>query len=139
MTRTAREAFLAETHVGVLAIAESGRGPCAVPVWYRYTPGDVVRIATLGTSRKVRLLRAAGRASLCAQMETVPYKYVSVEGPIEVLAADVEGDEREMAYRYLGAKLGERYLRMTAGDRAKEVLVLLRPERWWSVDFTKMR
>jgi PPOX class probable F420-dependent enzyme len=139
MTRAAREAFLAETHVGVLAVSEEGNAPCAVPVWYRYAPGDVVRITMPRAARKMRLLRAAGRASLCAQVETVPYKYVSVAGPVEIVDGAVEEDQREMALRYLGPKLGERYLRATASDRANEVLVLLRPERWWSVDFSLLR
>jgi PPOX class probable F420-dependent enzyme len=139
MGRAAREAFLAGTHVGVLAVAEPGRGPCAVPVWYRYTPGGVVRITVPSASRKTALLRAAGRASLCVQLETVPYQYVSVEGPVEVLAAEVEDDQREMAIRYLGEQLGTRYLAATAADRANEVLVLLRPRRWWSVDFSQLR
>src|SRR5262249_19095680 len=104
MTRSAREAFLADTHVGVLAVAEPGRGPCAVPVWYRYTPGDVVHITIPPASRKARLLRTAARASLCVQLETLPYKYVSVEGPVEVVATDVAADQREMAERYLGPK-----------------------------------
>jgi hypothetical protein len=84
------------------------------------------------------LLRTAGRASLCAQTETLPYQYLSVEGPVEVLDADVEGDQREMAIRYLGEKLGTRYLTATAADRKSEVLVLLRPARWWSVDFSRL-
>src|SRR5262245_15657599 len=139
MTRSAREAFLAGTHVGVLAVAEPGRGPCAVPVWYRYTPGDVVRITIPPTSRKAKLLRTAARASLCVQLETLPYKYVSVEGPVEMVATDVAADQREMAERYLGPKLGGRYLRANAAALGDEVLVVLRPERWWSVDFSALR
>jgi PPOX class probable F420-dependent enzyme len=138
MTRDEREAFLADTHVGVLAVAEPGCGPCIVPVWYRYSPGDVVRITIGSTSRKAALLRAAGRASLCAQTETVPYKYVSVEGPIEIGTSDLEANQREMALRYLGQRLGERYLVATAAELRKEWLVILRPERWWSVDFSRM-
>lgn len=137
MTRAECEAFLADTHVGVLAVAESGRGPCAVPVWYSYEPGDVVRITAGDASRKVHLLRAAGRASLCAQQESLPYKYVSIEGPIEIVHTDVVPDQRRIATRYLGTKLAERYLNANASGLATELLVLLRPERWWSVDFAK--
>ena len=36
MSRSEREAFLTEVHVGIIAIAEQGRGPLAVPVWYAY-------------------------------------------------------------------------------------------------------
>ena len=37
MTRAEREAFLAALHVGIISIAETGRGPLAVPIWYAYT------------------------------------------------------------------------------------------------------
>jgi hypothetical protein len=42
MSRAEREAFLADTHVGVVSISEDRRGPLTVPVWYRYTPGGEV-------------------------------------------------------------------------------------------------
>jgi nitroimidazol reductase NimA-like FMN-containing flavoprotein (pyridoxamine 5'-phosphate oxidase superfamily) len=139
MTRAEREAFLADVHVGVLAVAEDGRGPCAVPVWYRYEPGDVVRITVPPHSRKTGLLSKAGRASLVVQTETAPYKYVSVEGPVEVLEAPVAADQRAIADRYLGQKLADRYLASMAAGLASELLVVLRPERWWSVDFSRMK
>lgn len=138
MTRAQREAFLAATHVGVLSVAEPDRGPCAVPVWYRYVAGEAVRITMPRSSRKLPLLRDAGRASLCVQQETLPYKYVTVEGPIEIVETDVAVDQREMAERYLGAKLGPRYLATNAAALAAEVLVILVPRRWWAVDFSRV-
>ena len=36
MTKQEREAFLAEVHVGVISIAEIGRGPLTVPIRYNY-------------------------------------------------------------------------------------------------------
>jgi nitroimidazol reductase NimA-like FMN-containing flavoprotein (pyridoxamine 5'-phosphate oxidase superfamily) len=139
MNRTEREAFLAGTHVAVVSIADAGRGPLAVPVWYRYTPGGEVRFATGDDSRKRRLLEHAGRASLCVQTETAPYLYVSVEGPTTIDVVDFEGDTREMALRYLGPKLGAAYLASSYPNGVtSEVLVRLRPERWWSADFRKL-
>ena len=138
MTRNQREAFLAGTHVAIVSIAEESRGPLAVPVWYRYTPGGEVRFATGATSRKLRLLKRAGRASLCVQTETAPYLYVSVEGPTIFEAVDFERDIREMALRYLGPKSGGAYLAATyPGGTSSEVIVRLQPERWWSADFRK--
>jgi hypothetical protein len=43
-----------------------------------------------------------------------------------------------MAYRYLGEQMGEMYLTMTAAEHAGAVLVELTPERWVTVDYTKM-
>ncbi|MDX1649774.1 MAG: pyridoxamine 5'-phosphate oxidase family protein [Myxococcota bacterium] len=138
MTREEREAFLADVHVGVLSVAEDGRGPLAAPIWYAYEPGGELRVITERGSRKGRLLEKAGRMSLVAQTESPPYKYVSVEGPVVAIEpADRERDARPMAHRYLGAELGDRYIEATSGGREDQVLVRMRPERWLSVDYSK--
>jgi len=140
MSKAEREAFLAEVHVGVISIAEPGRGPLTAPIWYGYEPGGELWIVTERASRKGRLLEQAGRFSLCAQTEQPPYKYVSVEGPIASIApSDLERDERPLARRYLGRELGDRYLESTGGaeTRAANVRVALRPERWLTTDYAK--
>jgi nitroimidazol reductase NimA-like FMN-containing flavoprotein (pyridoxamine 5'-phosphate oxidase superfamily) len=139
MSKQEREAFLADVHVGLISIAEPGRGPLCVPIWYEYEPGGELRIVTGRDSRKGRLLQAAGRFSLCAQTETPPYKYVSVEGPVTgVEPVDLERDLRPLAHRYLGRDLGDRYVEETSGaDREESVLVRMRPERWLTVDYAK--
>jgi len=108
MTKQERKAFLADVHVGIISIAEEGRGPLTVPVWYAYDFGKDMCIMTGRESRKGRLLARAGRFSLCAQTESPPYKYVSVDGPIlSTEAADLDGDLRPLGRRYLG-KGGDR-------------------------------
>ena len=82
MTKREREAFLAGVHVGMISIAEEGRGPLTVPIWYTYAPGGELQLITGRHSRKGRLLTQAGRCSLCVHTESPPYRYVSVEGPI---------------------------------------------------------
>jgi PPOX class probable F420-dependent enzyme len=141
MSRPECETFLAGIHVGVLAVTDPGRGPLTVPVWYDYEPGGVVRIVTGDASLKARLLRAAGRMSLCVQTETAPYQYVSVEGAVTFATPDYERDVRGIAVRYLGPQMAEAYLAMTANerDRRVEVLLEMRPTRWRSVDYGKMR
>lgn len=138
MTKEEREAFLAETRVAMISVAEPGRGPLTVPVWFAYEPGGVVRFVTLGTSKKANLIRAAGRMSLCVQTESPPYKYASIEGPVTISAPDFERDVRALALRYLGEQMGEMYLQMNTEDRASSILVSLKPERWLTVDYTKM-
>jgi nitroimidazol reductase NimA-like FMN-containing flavoprotein (pyridoxamine 5'-phosphate oxidase superfamily) len=137
MTKEEREAFLADVHVGIISIADERRGPLTVPIWYSYEPGGEVRVITTRTSQKGKLLERAGRFSLCAQSETPPYKYVSVEGPIVAMeTADLEGDRRPLAHRYLGTARGDSYIESTryvGGD----VLVRMRPERWLTVDYGK--
>lgn len=140
MTRAEREAFLADLHVGVISVAEDGRAPLTVPIWYAYEPGGEVRIVTARSSRKGKLLERARRFSLCAQTEAPPYKYVTVEGPIVAIeAADLERDERPLAHRYLGKDFGDAYVEQTGGADARgdNVLIRMRPERWLSVDYGK--
>ena len=67
MTKAEREAFLAEPRVGVFSVTEPERGPLSIPVWFHYEPGGVVRFTTGGGSKKAKLMRASGRASLLVQ------------------------------------------------------------------------
>ncbi len=127
MTKSEREAFLAELHVGVIAIADPdpNRAPLSAPIWYDYRPDVGLWVLTGPSSRKGIALEKAGRFSLVAQTEQAPYKYVSVEGPvIETRPADLERDGRPMAHRYLGQELGHVYV--------------MRPERWLTVDYAKL-
>jgi nitroimidazol reductase NimA-like FMN-containing flavoprotein (pyridoxamine 5'-phosphate oxidase superfamily) len=138
MTKLEREAFLAGVHVGMISIAEEGRGPLTVPIWYAYTPAGEVRLITGRHSRKGRLLTQAGRFSLCVQTESPPYRYVSVEGPITAIeAVDVERDLRPLAHRYLGAEEGESFVEQTRGGQAENILIRMRPERWLTADYSK--
>ncbi|TFH19238.1 MAG: pyridoxamine 5'-phosphate oxidase [Acidimicrobiales bacterium] len=137
MDETERQAFLAALHVGVLGIERADGPPLLLPVWYSYEPGGDVEVLTSASSLKGRLAAAAGRASLCAQQEELPYKYVSVEGSVTI---DEIGDASHaavepMAIRYLGEELGRSYaLASTAVD---EIRIRIRPERWFSVDYAK--
>lgn len=135
MSTSQREAFLADLHVGVLGVERADGPPLVVPVWYSYEPGADVTILMSGTSLKGRLLLAAGRASLCAQQEELPYRYVSVEGPIAVeqLSHDAQPEVERMAIRYLGEEMGRQYA--DAEIAADEVKVTLTPQRWFTVDY----
>jgi PPOX class probable F420-dependent enzyme len=137
MTEGEREAFLADLHVGVLGVERPDGPPLVVPVWYSYEPGGEVVVLTSAASVKGRLAAAAGRGSLCAQREDLPYKYVSVEGPIEIdqLGADAHAVTEPMAIRYLGEEMGRAYSASSAG--ADDIRLRLRPERWFSVDYGK--
>ena len=137
MTESEREEFLAGLHVGVIGIERADGPPLVVPVWYSYEPGGDVEVLTSASSTKGRLAAAAGRASLCAQQEELPYKYVSVEGAVEIdeLGDDAKAAVLPMAIRYLGEEMGRGY---AAGDTASdEIRIRIRPDRWFSVDYAK--
>ena len=80
-----REAFLAEPRIGVLTIARDGaQPPLASPIWYEYVPGGDVVINVGRGSVKARLATAAGAASLTVQTEQLPYRFVTVGGPLTI-------------------------------------------------------
>ncbi len=137
MTKEERESFLADLHVGVISIDEPGRGPLSAPIWYGYDPGGEVWIVTGKNSRKGKLLQKAERFSLVAQQEDMPYKYVSVEGPITSLtdAPDQEA-ARILAHRYFGKEMGDQYIEGSSGEA--NIIVRMTPERWLTVDYQKM-
>jgi hypothetical protein len=138
MSPTERETFLAGVHVGVLSVDDPGHGPLTVPVWYAYEPGGTLDVVTGRESRKARCLRAAGRFSLCAQNETPPYGYVSIEGLIAGIVDPVPpGVRQALAYRYLGQEFGDLYLAATEGSAPEQALFRLAPERWRSTDYAK--
>lgn len=133
MTIEEREAFLADVHVGILAIERKDRAPLALPIWYEYEDGDVV-IGMGGNSLKARLLGTAGRATMTVQTEAPPYKYVSVEGPVRLL--NEQRDDFKMASRYLGEEFGRWYAE-TNPSTPESIVVRLTPERWTTCDFGK--
>ncbi len=140
MNREEREAYLADVHIGVLGVERPGRGPLNVPIWYAYEPGGDLRILIETGSLKEKLLRQAGRFSICVQDETPPYKYVSVDGPIVSYEPSVkERDEFEMAARYLGKELAHVYVEGTRADPSNRpgIIVTMHPEGWLSTDFSK--
>lgn len=135
MSEDERNAFLSEVHVGVLTVERSDGPPMATPVWYRYEPGGVIEFSTEASSTKAQLLRTAGRASLCAQREQMPYAYVTVEGPVAIGTATRE-IRTEIAVRYLGDEMGRGYVDSAPHD--DDTLVQLTPERWRTADFAKL-
>ena len=135
MTQSEREQFLSELHVGVLSIERPDGPPLTVPVWYIYEPGGELWFLISPDSVKGRLLQQSMRFSLCAQSESLPYKYVSIEGTAMISPADKELHSRPMAHRYLGVKGGDSYVESESGE---SVRISTTPERWFTVDYSKI-
>lgn len=139
MSQDEREAFLADVHIGVLAVERPDGPPLASPVWYRYAPGGAVELSTEAGAEKVDLLRRAGVATLCVQQEEGTPAYVTVEGPV-VLGTATREMRLDIATRYLGPEMGEAYVASTEGDPGSgdDTSITLTPERWRTVDFSKV-
>jgi len=134
MSRTERETFLAEIHVGVLSVERADGPPLVSPIWYRYVPGGIIEFNTESAAEKVRLMEACGRASLCIQREESPPAYVTVEGTVTIGPA-TDDVLLEIATRYLGPDAAKGYLEVSNDD----LTVALTPQRWRTVDFAKLQ
>lgn len=135
LTLEERQSFLAEPHIGALSVAAGpDRGPLTVPIWYQYTPGEDLWVATGPESAKMRRIRAAGRFSLMVQRVQPTVRYVSVEGPVTAVETLTDARHREMVVRYLPPDQVEGYLAYAAAELGEHVMVRMRPERWLSAD-----
>ncbi|MEU1023246.1 pyridoxamine 5'-phosphate oxidase family protein [Streptomyces sp. NPDC005904] len=130
-----REQFLAEPHIGALAVAaRDGRAPLTLPIWYQYTPGGELWVMTGRHSKKGRLIEAAGRFSLMVDRLEPTVRYVSVEGPV-VRSEDATLERlREISARYLAADKVEEYVEFASRDHGEQAVYYLRPEHWYSSD-----
>jgi hypothetical protein len=137
MSSGERERFLSALHVGMISIPRARKGPLTVPIWYDYQPGGEVWAITDTDSIKGKLLTKASRISLCAQTETAPYQYVSVEGPFTTRPSTQE-ELLAMAVRYLGEEQGQAYAESSAGGGEGSIVVAIAPETWFSVDYNKI-
>jgi len=135
MSKQERQIFLADLHVGIVSIPRSGQAPLTVPIWYDYTPGGKLWMLTQASSKKGKALLECKRISLCAQTESPPYCYVSVEGEFEISESDDHTDLK-MAIRYLGEEMGRQYSEGSSGEQS--VLVSFTPDKWLTVDYSKM-
>lgn len=134
MSNEERERYLADLHVGVLAIERPDRAPLAVPIWYTYEPGGELSIFTSEGTLKDKLIRAAGRFSFTVQDEAPPYKYVSVDGDVTSVGPADEGEYRELAIRYLGDEAGNQFTDQTYGPSS--IVIRMQPKKWLSVDYS---
>ncbi|MEV4898619.1 pyridoxamine 5'-phosphate oxidase family protein [Nonomuraea sp. NPDC055795] len=128
-----REAFLAEPHIGAVAVeAGEGRAPLNVPIWYDYEPGGMVSFLTDGDSVKAQLIGKAGRVSMLAQRSHPTYRYVSAEGPVVAKNPTTLAEMTRIVARYLPDDAVAGYV----GQSNLAVLVTfhMRPERWLSAD-----
>jgi Pyridoxamine 5'-phosphate oxidase len=130
-----REQFLAEPHIAALSVSDGpGRGPLTVPIWYQYQPGGEVWILTEASSRKARLIEAAGRFTLMVDRVTPTTRYVSVEGPVTRTIPGTDELRREITGRYLPPEQARAYLKLAEAEFGEEIAIYLRPERWLSAD-----
>ena len=107
-----RDAFLAETRIGILTTLDGSGWPISVPVWFEWD-GSRARLFTTATSRKMRRLKADPRTSLLISNEVgQPEYWVAIDGEVEIL----KDGAAELA-----ARLADRYWDMSDEEHRKTV------------------
>ncbi|MYR05109.1 pyridoxamine 5'-phosphate oxidase family protein [Gordonia sp. SID5947] len=135
LSRADRELFLAEPHVAALSVeAGADRAPLVVPIWYQYVPGGSVWLLTGTSSRKLALIREAGRCSLMVETLDPTIRYVSVSGDIESYTDGTREELTEMAARYLPAEKVADYVDFAWENHGAQTKVVLRPGQWVASD-----
>jgi len=115
MTPAERDAFLAETRLGILATLRDDGSPVAVPVWFDWD-GAAVRVFTSVLSQKVRRLEREPRASLLVVNRVgEPEAWVAFDGEVTIT--------QEGAFE-LAERLARRYWDLTDPEHNAEL------ERW---------
>ena len=135
MTSDEREQFLADTHVGVVAVERADRAPLAVPIWYGYRPGGEVLLWTESESLKSKVIRDAGRFTITVQDEQPPYKYVTAEGDVTAIGPADDAEVRAIAVRYRGQEAGGQFTDQNLTPTS--IIIRMLPRRWLSTDYSK--
>jgi hypothetical protein len=122
----ARDEFLAQANVAVLATVDRRGRAHAAPIWYLYDGGAFI-ISTGRGSQKHRNVAANPEITLVIDRRTLPYYAIMARGPAEIGPPLTPEERLLLASRYLGEDLGRRYVESTAGEDS--VTIRLRPRK----------
>lgn len=128
--------LVAEPHVGIFAVAAPDGPPAAVPLWYGYVPGGEIWIVTPTASRKARLVKETGCATLVVDTVTPRVRYASVDLELVGSRASTPADTREIAARYLNGEALTGYLEFAQQQLPDELRMTFRPTKWRFADLT---
>lgn len=139
MSRDEVTAFLTEeTRVGRLATASADGAPHVVPIWFKVV-GDAIHIHTQAESTKARNIAANGRFGFAVDVDTMPYKGVSITGAAEVVGDDVVDSialVKELAIQYVGPDGGPGFGEYIAAIPGTHVTLVLHIDAWESWDYS---
>ncbi|MBI5949195.1 MAG: PPOX class F420-dependent oxidoreductase [Chloroflexi bacterium] len=128
MTPEERAAFLSVPRTAVLATTGPGGRPHAVPVWFLWRDG-MIRVLTERGSQKHRNAARTGRAALCVEdREGGSFRYLTAEGPVEVLDAVTPEDRMALWTHYRGEEAARAIV--SRGGHESMVALIIRPDRW---------
>lgn len=135
-TREEALAFVADgARIGRLATVSGSGDPHVVPIWFE-RDGERLLVHTQAESRKARNINATGKFALTVDVDTMPYKGVTVTGPARVVGND-EIDSialaRRLSIAYMGPEVGlgfAEYIASMPGEHVTLVLDVTDHESW---------
>ena len=99
--------------------------PRVAPIWFGWTGSELV-MSTFAGSRKTTQLEDGSIVAVTIDSENFPYRSLSLRGPISLHSTEgLSPDYRAAADRYLGPKMGERWLDFVGS--VDQVVITLRP------------
>ena len=135
-TREAALAFISDgARIGRLATVAADGSPHVVPIWFE-RDGERLLVHTQAESRKARNIAATGRFALVVDVDTIPYKGVTVTGPARVVPhgeIDAIALVVRLATAYKGPDAGPgfaEYVASMPGEHVTLVLDVADHESW---------
>ena len=125
MNDEAREAFLAETRLGMLSTLRDDGAPIAVPVWFEWDGRHARRFTTAGPGKVERLARDARASLLVAARLDEPEAWVAIDGSIDVLEEGAAELAERLAKRYWDLDDPDKRATVATWRRAAAMLRLL--------------
>jgi PPOX class probable F420-dependent enzyme len=126
VTAEERDAFLAESNVGVFATVDRRGRPHAAPIWYLYDEGVFVMSTGLG-SQKHRNIEANPEVTLVVDRRTLPYYAVMARGAVDIGPPLSTDDRLRIVRRYLDEDQTRRYMERMSGQDS--VSLRLKPRK----------
>jgi PPOX class probable F420-dependent enzyme len=123
----AREAFLQQAHLAVLATHGPGRRLHVMPVWYIYENGLFIILTGRG-SQKHRNIERHQDVTLVIDRRHLPYYAVMVQGTATIGPTPSPELRHRMAVRYLGEERGTAYTARRLD--ADSVTIQVRPDKF---------
>ena len=100
MTAEAREAFLAQTRIGIFSTVDEDGAPISIPIWFAWD-GRCIRMFTGASTPKMRRLQCDPRASLLVASELgTPEEWVAIDGTVTMQSEGAMELAERLAERY---------------------------------------
>lgn len=112
MTKEQVDRFLRGPHLARVATVKPDGTPFVVPVWFEWDGKDLFVVGRY-RSGWVEYVKNNPAVAVVIDEAKIPLRKVIIEGTAEIVGSDWTAIGKRMAVRYLGPRIGPRYLKDT--------------------------